>query len=91
MTEGIDLPDPGPNRYWHGVHRPLSRKTPLRLELRERTNRNSNRLVTSMSRLIGYEDTTAGIEALAEAAEKILERAARVDEFVGVLKMGEQG
>jgi hypothetical protein len=44
-----------------------------------------------MSRLIGYEDTTAGIEALAEAAEKILERAARVDEFVGVLKIGEQG
>lgn len=86
----LKLPDPGRNRYWAAKHQPNKKSTPLRLELRERTNRNSDRLVESMTRLISYDDTIASDDAVIETAEKILERASRVDQFVGVLKMGEQ-
>lgn len=91
-TADIDsMPDPGRNRYWQGKHQPHKRRTPLRLELRERTNRSSDRIVPSLSRLIAYDDTTASIEAVVETAEKILDRATHVDEFVGVLRAGVQG
>lgn len=84
------MPDPGRNRYWVGVHQPHKRRTPLRLELRERTNRNTTRLVESMSRLIAFDDTTADEVDLLDTAERIIERAGRVDEFVGVILMGVQ-
>lgn len=78
------LPDAGPRRYWEVKHQPHKKNAPVRIELRERTNRNSKRVVDSFSKLISYEDTTASAEALNEAAEKVLERAARVDDFVGI-------
>lgn len=82
---GGALPPAGARRYWFGKHQPHKKSTPLRLELRERTNTTSDRIIETFSRLIGYEDVVAQPEALRLGAEKILERAARVDDFTGVL------
>lgn len=79
------MPPAGPRRYWTGKHQPQKKATPLRIELRERTNVNSQRIVDSFSRLIGYEDVIATPTSIIEGAEKIIERASRVDEFVGLL------
>ncbi len=84
------MPPAGPRRYWRGLHQPNKKATPLRIELRERTNQNSQRIVDSFSRLITYEDVVAQPAAIIEGAEKIIERAARVDEFVGLLAPAEE-
>ena len=78
------LPDPGPRRYWLGVHNPSSIKTPMTLELRERTNSGPT-IVASFSRLIAKAPTIADEEALQETAREILVRAGKVDEFVGII------
>lgn len=84
MTPVPGMPDAGERRYWFGKHQPNKKATPLRLELRERTN-HTDRIVATFSRLIGFEDVAAQPAAIVEAGEKIIERAARVDEFTGVL------
>lgn len=84
------MPPAGPRRYWLGLHQPNKKATPLRIELRERTNHNSQRIVAGFSRLIGQEDVIAQPGAIIEGAEKIIERAARVDDFVGLLHGGEE-
>lgn len=82
----LALPDPGPRRYWHGVHNARSVKTPLTLELRERTvGREDQPITNSFSRLIGQAHTIADGEAIVETAKEILIRAGDVDKFVGVL------
>jgi hypothetical protein len=78
-------PPAGERRYWIGRHQPQKKATPLRIELRERTNQNSQRIVDSFSRLIAFEDVVAQPAAIIEGMEKIIERASRVDEFVGIL------
>lgn len=86
MIDGLNLPDPGEGRYWEGAHQPHKKNTPLRIELRERTNRHrSERYVKSWTKLIAYDDTIADVEAVRESANKILDRAAKVDQFVGIL------
>lgn len=85
------MPPAGDRRYWVGKHQPNKKATPLRIELRERTNRNSQRIVDAFSRLIGHEDVIAQPDAIIEGAEKIIERAGRVDEFVGLLTHKEGG
>ena len=80
------LPDPGPGRYWWGVHAPNSVKTPLTLELREQTN--AGPIVPSFSRLIAKQPTIADEKAIIEAANEILVRAQSVDRYVGVLGEG---
>lgn len=79
------MPPAGEGRYWQSKHQPHKKATPLRIELRERTNRNSQRIVDSFSRLITFEDVIAQPDSIIAGAEKIIERAQRVDEFVGLL------
>lgn len=86
MIDKLSLPDPGRGRYWEGKHQPNKKTTPLRLELRERTNKGrSSRFVESWTKLIAYDDTIADAAAVVESANKILDRAAKVDQFVGIL------
>lgn len=85
-TDPTKLPHPGEERAWFGEHQPTKQKTPLRLELRERATKGSTAPITrGRTRLIAYADTVATPEAMREAALTILDRAARVDEFVGLL------
>lgn len=85
-NEEAKLPDPGVGRIWVGKHQPTKSKTPLRLELRERINPDSpNPVVIGLTRVIAYADTIALPLAVRDTAFLILERASRVDEFVGVL------
>lgn len=83
MTE-IILPDPGEHRYWEIKHQPQKKTTPLRIELREHTKKDSVRFIPSWTRLVGFEDTVALPSEVRAAADKVLERASRVDEFVGI-------
>lgn len=78
------LPHPGPSRFWHGVHNPNNAKFPLTLELRQKT---IDREVVPLgfSRLIAKQPVIADPIHLREAAEAILVRAGRVEEFTGVL------
>jgi hypothetical protein len=87
MSSTHNLPDPGPMRFWVGIHNPASVKSPLTLELRERTA-GSGVARVSFSRLIAKAHTIADDKAVTDAAEEILIRAARVDDFVGILKEG---
>jgi hypothetical protein len=83
---GLKVPDPGDGRYWEGKHQPNKKATPLRIELRERTNKTrSDRYVSSWTRLIAFEDTIADATAVLEAMSKILDRASAVDDYVGFL------
>lgn len=87
MMKGIDLPNPGPGRFWHGAHRPASEKTPLVLELRESSVSGSAAKV-SFSKLIAKQSTIADEKMIRQAAEDILIRAGKVDDFVGILAEG---
>lgn len=80
-----DLPNPGKHRFWHGVHYPNSVKTPLVLELREKTN-GSAPTILSFSRLIAKQPTIADKKMILEAASEVLIRAAAVDDYTGILK-----
>jgi hypothetical protein len=80
----LKLPDAGPLRFWEIKHQPTKKTTPVRIELRQRTNTSSKRIINSWTRLLGYEDTTADESALILAAETVLERVSRVDDFVGI-------
>lgn len=82
MTE--KLPSPGKGRFWHGVHNPKNAKFPMVLELREKTTENGAHL-PKFSRLIAQQPVIADIKALREAAEEILVRASKVDEYTGLL------
>ena len=82
-----DLPDPGKNRFWHGVHSPSNTKQPLLLELREKIHENGPARV-AMSNLISKAGTIADAKAVRETAEEILIRAGQVDKFVGILAEG---
>ena len=84
-----NLPNPGPMRFWVGVHNPKNAKSPLDLELRERVNE-SGKAKVSFSKLIAHQPTIADPKAVRDAAEEILIRAARVDEFVGIISEGEE-
>ena len=83
MSTGLNLPSPGEGRFWNIVHQPRKKTAPLRIELREKVNKQAQPVV-SLSKLISFEDTIASSEALAEAALKIIARAGQVDEYVGV-------
>jgi len=86
MADDTTLPYPGEDRAWFGQHQPAKQKTPLRLELRERASKGSTAPITrSRTRLIAYMDTIATPAAVFEAALTIMDRASRVDEFVGLL------
>lgn len=84
MTDTLSLPNPGKHRYWEIKHQPQKKATPLRIELREHTHKDGTRHVESWTRLVGFEDTIALPSKIKEAAEKVLEVAGRVDEFVGM-------
>ncbi len=88
MNETFNLSskvNPGKGRLWNITHQPAKSKTPVRLELRERTAaKNEKHAVLSFTKLIGYVDTIADEEALEEAAKELLVRVGRVDQFVGV-------
>lgn len=84
MTTIPDMPDAGEQRFWNAVHQPANTKQPLLLELREKTT-NSPKIVVSFSRLITKQGTIADEKAIVETATEMLERAARVDEFAGII------
>lgn len=77
------LPNPGKDRFWVIEHQPLKKTTPLRVELRERLSKDSDRNLKSLSRLIGTADTIADTDKVYETAETILVRAGNSDAFVG--------
>jgi hypothetical protein len=85
MTKQIalNLPDVGPRRYWEIKHQPQKKTAPLRIELREHTKSDGTKHVESWTRLLGFEDTIAMPAEISAAANKVFERALRVDEFVG--------
>lgn len=84
VTRTLNLPDPGPTRYWEIKHQPQKKRTPLRLELRQHDKPDGTRHVESWTRLIGFEDTPALPSDIEKAANLVLEVAGRVDEFVGM-------
>lgn len=79
-----NLPDPGADRFFVGVHNPSNAKYPMMLELRQSTISGREHKV-NFSRLIAKQPVIADPKAIVEAAEEILVRAGRVDEFVGIL------
>ena len=79
------MPDAGTGRFWHAVHQPKNTKLPMLLELREKTT-DSPRVLLSFSRLISQLGTIADPKSIIATATEILERAGRVDDFVGVLE-----
>ena len=85
MTDA-SYPPAGDGRFRNITHQPNKKATPLRVELRESISR-KERPIVSLSRLIGYEDTIADETSIQEAMLKIRSRAARVDEFVGIVKI----
>ena len=87
MAEIKNLPDPGENRFWVGIHQPRNTKQPLLLQLREKLAAGSKPNV-SLSTLITQQGTIADEKAIVETAEQMLIRAGRVDQFVGVLNEG---
>ena len=77
--------DPGENRLWNIEHRPTSQKTPVRLELRQRTiDKRQSHTPLSFTKVVGYIDTIADETHLKEAAETLLIRVGKVDQFTGV-------
>lgn len=84
MTDTLTLPKIPARRYWEIKHQPQKKATPLRIELREHMKPDGTQHIPSWTRLIGFEDTIALPSSIEEAAAKILERASRVDEFVGM-------
>ena len=83
MSTGLNLPSPGEGRFWNIVHQPRKKTAPLRIELREKVNKQAQPVV-SLSKLISFEDTIAANDALEEAAKKVLARAGQVDIYLGV-------
>lgn len=83
-TTTTRLPNPGPMRFWHGVHNPSNAKFPMVLELREKTI-DREQVILGFSKIIAKQPVIADPVQMREAAEAILARAGRVDEFVGVL------
>ena len=79
------LPDPGPGRQFVGQHNPNNVKFPMVLELRESMLDDGRPFKINFSRLIAKQPVIADPKVIAAAAEDILVRAARVDEFVGVI------
>lgn len=79
------MPNPGPERFWHAIHQPTNTKLPLLLELREKMT-NNPKILVKFSRLITKQGTIADEKAIIATADEMLERAARVDEFVGVIQ-----
>lgn len=79
----LNLPDVGERRYWEIKHQPQKKNTPLRLELREHEKADGQKHVESWTRLLGFEDTIAMASEIEAAANKVYERALRVDEFIG--------
>lgn len=83
-TEEPLLPNPGEDRFWVIKHQPLKKTMPLRIELRERTVKDSDRNVVGLSRLIGYGESVADKMKVYDEAVKTLIRAGFSDRFVGV-------
>lgn len=77
------LPDPGEGRFWVIEHQPHKKTMPLRIELRERTVKDHERNVKSLSRLIGYGDSVADQDSVYSEAVKIIIRAGHSDRFIG--------
>lgn len=84
------LPNAGTDRFWVIEHQPRKKTAPLRIELRERTIKDSDRNIKSLSRLIGFGETVADSDSVYEEATKILTRAGNSDRFVGTWNGEEQ-
>jgi hypothetical protein len=84
MNDQLNLPDPGTARFWSITHQPNKKTLPLRIELRQKTIPSAENTSLSLSSLVGFEDTVADETVIRGAAETILARVGRVDEFVGV-------
>lgn len=78
------LPNPGKDRFWLIEHQPRKKAAPLRIELRERTIKDHERNLKSLSRLIGYGETVADTEKVYAEATAVLLRAGHSDRFVGI-------
>ena len=81
--DNLDLPSAGAKRFWNITHQPNKKLTPLRIELRQKEI-SSGEALLSLSKLIGFADTVADPDKIKVAAQEILARAGRVDEFVGI-------
>ena len=77
------LPYPGKNRFWVIEHQPRKKTAPLRIELRERSIKDHDKNLKSLSRLIGYGETVADSDKVYTEATAVLLRAGHSDRFVG--------
>lgn len=74
-----DLPDAGEGRFWRITHNPKSRTNPITIQLMEQMTPGR----AALSRVIGFDYTTASWKALSEAAEAVLARVGDYDKVVG--------
>lgn len=77
------LPKAGQNRFWVIEHQPNKKTAPVRIELRERSIKDHDKNLKSLSRLISYGETVADSEKVYEEATAIIVRAGHIDRFVG--------
>lgn len=82
MTEP-KLPNPGPGRFWVIEHQPNKKTAPVRIELREKIVKDSDKALKAMSKLIGFEDSVADAEQIYNKASQVVIRAGHIDRFVG--------
>ena len=68
-------PNPGKHRFWTIEHQPRKKTAPLRIELRERTIKDHDKNLKSLSRLIGFGETVADAEKVYDEATAVLLRA----------------
>lgn len=73
------LPKAGTDRWWKITHNPKSRTNPITIQLMEQMTPGRK----ALSRVIGFEYTTASWKALSEAAETVLARVGDYDKVVG--------
>lgn len=74
-----DLPTAGEGRWWKISHNPKSRTNPITIQLMECMTPGRE----ALSRIIGFEYTTASWKALSEAADLVLARVGDYDKVVG--------
>lgn len=81
-----DLPQAGEGRWWNVSHNPKSRTNPITIQLMESMTPGRQ----SLSRVIGFEYTTASWKALSAAADLVLARVGDYDKVVGAYQVEER-
>lgn len=79
MGSAKDLPQAGEGRWWKVTHNAKSRTNPITIQLMECYTPGRE----ALSKVIGFEYTTASWKALADAADLVLARVGDYDKVIG--------